>query len=121
MDKLPLLHQKHDGTYETQWVPIQDILLMKAGKYGYTVHAKVDNSMNLRTFHILEDWLVLLQPYGFERTDVGNIINLNEAKHYKNKEVYFDDNISPNNPVIGTVSRPNYERLKKFFNSIKRG
>lgn len=121
MDKIPLLHQKRDGTSETQWVPIQDILMMKAAKNGYMVHVKTDDSLELRTFHILEDWMVLLHQYGFERTDVGNIINLNEAKVYKNKEVFFDDNIGPSNPIVGTVSKPNYKRLKSFFDSIKRG
>lgn len=120
MEKIPLLHQKGDGSSETQWVPIQDILMMKASKYGYTVQAKVHEGFDLRTFHILEDWMVLLQQYGFERTDVGNIINLKEAKHYINKQVYFEDELDLKSPVFGTVSRPNFKRLEEFFKTIKR-
>lgn len=120
MDKIPFLQLNDDGNSETAWVPIDEILLMKAAKHGYTVFAKSEKEMPLRTFHILEDWMMLLKPYGFERTDVGNIINMNEAKHYINKQVYFDDVLNPKSPVFGTVSKPNFKRLEEFFKKIKR-
>ncbi|MEJ8548129.1 hypothetical protein [Brevibacillus borstelensis] len=120
MEKIPLLQQKEDGNSKATWVPIKDILLFKAAKHGYAVYAKSEKEESLRTFHILEDWMVLLKPYGFERTDVGNIINISEAKHYVNKQVYFDDVLNTESPVFGTVSKPNFKRLESFLKTIKR-
>lgn len=112
--KIPLFRKgfEEEGIY---WVDLpQDITYLSHSKNKIEIHTQDDVYYMLTT---LEDWRKVLKPYGFEKLDVGNIVNMNKVVSFDEKaqKVYFEE--TPNKQSkFADVARVHISKL----NHVKR-
>jgi hypothetical protein len=108
MNQIPVVDRRSKAIV---WISPSEVLYIKYDKTGTLVYTR---NKEYRGFHVLEDWQLLLQPFGFVRVDRGNIVNLHQIEHLSERAVFFSPPYDVRiNSLFATASEEGLKKLKR--------
>jgi DNA-binding LytR/AlgR family response regulator len=107
--KIPLVRKGYEEE-GIHWVDLtEEVTHLSHYKNKIEIHTKDDVYYMLTT---LEEWRKVLKQYGFEKLDVGNIVNLKKVVVFdeSKQKVYFEENPDKNSK-FADVARVHIKKL----------
>ncbi|MGG1659464.1 LytTR family transcriptional regulator DNA-binding domain-containing protein [Brevibacillus sp. NRS-1366] len=114
--KIPLFRKgfEEEGIH---WIDMtEEVTHLSHSKNKIEIHTKDDVYYMLTS---LEDWRRVLKQYGFEKLDVGNIVNMKKITVFdeSKQKVYFEDQPDSNSKYTDVarvhISKLNHIRRRK--------